>query len=561
MFAVAAQAVGTLRRSFSLLRVDNTQLACYAAFSAQLRPTIQQLDAIAPRFELAKGQIDVITEPKVFYAELKAKIAQAKRRVFLSSLYIGKTQTDLMDTLAAALEREPGLKVDILVDCIRSTRDMPKHSSATLLAGLVRQFGNDRVNVRLYHTPHLHGWQAKVVPKRFNEIYGLQHMKIYGVDDEVMLSGANLSEDYFQNRQDRYWVFKDVALANYYHRLQTTVGKLSYKLLASNNQLGFVLDWPTTNLASQPHLNVDQFVTNATRHLIPVLKTKAQDEVSDLDPESVTTIVYPVSSFTPLLKPDQSTELLAINRILALLDEKRAHFTLTAGYFNVFPSIWNRLTHSRCGGDVIIASPESNSFHKSKGVSKYLPQAYVYISEKFLKDVLINEGQIPHKTGIMKAMEFMETLYKNIKQAVYPPTAHKVDAAMGADAAIASTPPRPTPVDKPNRIKLHEWRKGTVNTPNGWSYHAKGIWLTLPNETAPSITVVGSSQYTQRAYGLDLETNAVVITLDKDLQNTMQSEVENLMINTRPLGLKDYQRERQTSRGVKIATDILTKFM
>lgn len=557
MIGVISQAVVSLKRTFSTMKVENPQLKCYSVFSPQLRPTIQQLDSLAPRFELKNGQIDILNDPKVFYATLKEKISKAKSRVFLSSLYIGKSQNDLMDSLSQALKREPNLKVDILVDCIRSTRDLPKHSSATLLSELVRQYGKDRVNVRLYHTPNLHGWQAKLVPKRFNEIYGLQHMKIYGIDDEVILSGANLSQDYFVNRQDRYWVFKDKYLANYYHRVQSTIGKLSYKLISSNNKLGFYLDWPTSNFASQPHMNVDQFIKDATRHLVPVLKSKVADETSDevYNTDDIKTVVYPVSSFTPLLKPDQSTELLAINRILALLDEKRAHFTLTAGYFNVFPTIWNRLTHARCSGDVIIASPESNSFYQSKGISRYLPNAYVYISQLFLKDILVNEGQIPHRTPFMKFMDFNSKIYKNISTSLYAPTVTK-------DNSKSSIITEPVPViDKPNRIKLLEWRRGTVNTLNGWSYHAKGIWITLPNDQTPSITVVGSSQYTQRAYGLDLESNAVVITLDEELKLKMNEEIENLKSNTRELGLKDYQRERKSDWGVKVATGILTKFM
>uniref|UniRef100_A0A0W0FSC7 CDP-diacylglycerol--glycerol-3-phosphate 3-phosphatidyltransferase n=1 Tax=Moniliophthora roreri TaxID=221103 RepID=A0A0W0FSC7_MONRR len=45
---------------------------------------------------------------------------------------------------------------------------------------------------------------AKVVPPRFNEGWGTWHAKIYGADDDVMISGANLNKSYFTNRQDRY---------------------------------------------------------------------------------------------------------------------------------------------------------------------------------------------------------------------------------------------------------------------------------------------------------------------------------------------------------------------
>jgi hypothetical protein len=44
----------------------------------------------------------------------------------------------------------------------------------------------------MYHTPNLTGLRKKVIPKRINEGWGLQHMKLYGVDDEIVLSGCEL---------------------------------------------------------------------------------------------------------------------------------------------------------------------------------------------------------------------------------------------------------------------------------------------------------------------------------------------------------------------------------
>lgn len=41
----------------------------------------------------------------------------------------------------------------------------------------------------MYHTPNLTGLKKKHIPKRINEGWGLQHMKFYGFDDEIILSG------------------------------------------------------------------------------------------------------------------------------------------------------------------------------------------------------------------------------------------------------------------------------------------------------------------------------------------------------------------------------------
>ena len=41
----------------------------------------------------------------------------------------------------------------------------------------------------MFHTPNLTGLRKKIVPRRINEGWGLQHMKLYGVDDELIMSG------------------------------------------------------------------------------------------------------------------------------------------------------------------------------------------------------------------------------------------------------------------------------------------------------------------------------------------------------------------------------------
>ena len=94
----------------------------------------------------------------------------------------------MIDILADALRRNPELQLSILTDALRGTREAPNPSCAFLLASLVKEFG-ERVEIRMYHTPNLTGLRKKHIPKRINEGWGLQHMKLYGIDDEIILSG------------------------------------------------------------------------------------------------------------------------------------------------------------------------------------------------------------------------------------------------------------------------------------------------------------------------------------------------------------------------------------
>ncbi len=61
-----------------------------------LAPFTNELDRIAPSFKINGSQVKVLETPAEFYETLKAKIRNAERRIFLSTLYIGKSETELV---------------------------------------------------------------------------------------------------------------------------------------------------------------------------------------------------------------------------------------------------------------------------------------------------------------------------------------------------------------------------------------------------------------------------------------------------------------------------------
>ncbi|CCH42788.1 CDP-diacylglycerol-glycerol-3-phosphate 3-phosphatidyltransferase [Wickerhamomyces ciferrii] len=480
-------------------------MSSLSGFHQTLLPLVKEMDQVAPRFELNSDQIDIIHEPSNFYDHLKQKISKAQNRIFFSSLYIGRTQDELIGCISEALKSNPNLKVHILTDALRGTREAPSKSSASLLGQLMKEH-SEQVDIRMYHTPNLNGINKSIVPNRFNEGFGLQHMKIYGFDDEVMLSGANLSSDYFTDRQDRYYLFKSKGLSDYYFDIQKTISSFSYKLLYSNNNSKFKLEWPDSNPLIEPIKNPKEFKIQSSKILRELLRgDKFRSKIIQTeDSTSPKTFVYPISQFTPLMITDESTEKPSILKLLNYLKEPSIKWAFTAGYFNMLPEIKDKLLQLNSKGNVITASPLANGFYKSKGISGYLPEAYLYLSKNFLKEVILRSKQ--------------ET------------------------------------------IKLREWKNGEVNTKGGWSYHAKGFWATSPGETQPSMTIIGSSNYTRRAYSFDLETNALIITNASILKNKMQRELDNLMAHTKELTLKDYDEdERKISKFAKFATKLLGK--
>jgi CDP-diacylglycerol--glycerol-3-phosphate 3-phosphatidyltransferase len=176
------------------------------------------------------------------------------------------------------------------------------------------------------------------------------------------------------------------------------------------------------------------------------------------------------------------------------------------------PSFRRLLLATRpASGTVLTAHPYANGFFGSKGVSGMLPDAYTHLAKMFLKKVR-HEG-----------------LDKN--------------------------------------ITLKEWQRGKVNEKGGWTYHAKGLWITFPSSHSPgapptppaededpSLSVIGSSNYTKRSYELDLEANVIIATSDPGLRRRLGEEVKWLSEYAKKVDESEFEKpERKVSVNVRLA--------
>ena len=481
----------SFRRPHLLGPIGGRQQSQTAPFKSHLSALTTDLDRLAPRIDIDAGQIEIINSPAEFYETLLSKIRSAKRRIYLSTLYVGKNEHELVSTIRDALRHNsPSLKLSVLTDALRGAREAPDPSCASLLAPLVTEFPN-QVQICMYHTPNLTGIRKSLIPKRINEGWGLQHIKLYGVDDEVILSGANLSNDYFTNRQDRYHIFKSGRVADYFARVHHAVCSVSFLLKPSKNTSGFVLEWPSHNPAPNPLEAPTAYVQAATAVLAPLVKPQPSKAS-----HTASTSLYPLLCHPPTI----NTELPAV---ASLLSRPVKSYTFTAGYFNPHPTIASSLLAASslptsASGTILTASPFANGFFGSRGISGMLPAAYSHLSLHFLR------------------------------------------RARGKN------------------VKLREWQRGVVGQEAGWTYHAKGLWLTLPEgkgyETSPSVTLLGSSNYTTRSYGLDLEAGAIIVTSNEELRQKWKKEEEALLRPSRQVSERELAGEgRRASWKVRIA--------
>ena len=487
--------------------------------TAALAGLTTELDKLAPRIDIRADQVTVIESPAEFYATLKHKIRQAKSRIYLATLYIGKTEVELVDTIRDALHANPDLRVSFLTDALRGTREAPDPSCASLLSSLVAEFP-ERVEVRMYHTPLLTGLRKKYIPKRINEGWGLQHMKLYGVDDEVILSGANLSEDYFTNRQDRYHLFSEKRVTDFFAHVHRTMCDASFRLRTDGQSADqpWALEWPADNPCPNPlddakgYVEATKaifapFITPHSRSLPPSAESRKHRQAAT----GSDTSLYPLL----IIPSAHNNELPALKTILSPMRmPPGSRFLFTAGYFNPHPAVTTALLNGARAlaamageqaavvGTVLTASPWANGFFGSAGVSGMLPGAYTLLARRFLRRV------------------------------------HREEAG--------------------DAVQLREWRHGTVGQSGGWTYHAKGLWITYGGQQSekegPSITVIGSSNYTTRSNSLDTEVGAVLVTSNSGLRKRLRQEEEHLLKHSTEVGESELSTpERKVGLKTRIA--------
>ena len=151
--------------------------------------------------------MQILRTPTAFYESLIERCDRATTRVTLSALYwgTGPLALNLAEAVARAASR--GVAVNVTLDAARAgRRDKDGRTSVDALAA-VEEAGGD-----------IHLVDASGRSGLIGEILGVYHAKACVFDDATLLTGANLSEEYFRSRQDRYVVVRDHKVADWYDR-------------------------------------------------------------------------------------------------------------------------------------------------------------------------------------------------------------------------------------------------------------------------------------------------------------------------------------------------------
>ncbi|XP_005097727.1 CDP-diacylglycerol--glycerol-3-phosphate 3-phosphatidyltransferase, mitochondrial [Aplysia californica] len=472
------------------------------------------MSQFGPEFLIRGEQVQVITEPDQFYQVLKLKTRKAKRRVTLASLYLGNgnLESDLVACVREACEEavtsgNSDFEVNVLLDYTRGSRG--KFNSRSMLRPLMADYKS--VQVALFHTPDLRGILKRLVPDRFNETIGLTHVKLYLFDDSFIISGANLSNDYFMNRQDRYILFNDCPeLANFFNDLVKAIMSFSLSLSADDS-LSLAPDWDIHpyqdsdnglrfKLAArkkiQSCLRLGESVTDIRkRDRQKVREENVADGQSSgtLPPD---TAVYPLVQMGPLGVSYDEQAMLGLLRS----SQPQDNILLASGYFNLTDHYMAViLDQSQAKFSILMASPQANGFLGAKGIAGAIPYSYIYLAHQFLRKVQSRQ-QLP-------------------------------------------------------RIHMMEYSR------DSWTFHGKGLWYYLPGHALPSLTLVGSPNFGYRSVYRDLECQVAIVTENKGLQEQLREEHVNMYSSSSPVTEATFhRRDRHVPLWTRLVTSVIKHF-
>lgn len=447
-----------------------------------------------PVFKVKGENIKILSNPQQFYDELIKRSSSARKGITLASLYLGNGEMEekLVDTIHKNMVSNDDVTLNVLLEHTRGSRG--QKNSRTMLLPTLNEF-TSRTSVSLFHTPNLRGFLRQIIPERFNETLNVMHIKVYLFDDTLIMSGANLSNDYFTNRQDRYIMFKDCAeICNYFHDLVKTVSKFSFQL-TPDDQVNL---HPDFNI--HPYKNSKKLFNSEANKILTAFTekyAKSRFQVTDVTNLSnknnnTDTLVLPLLQMKTFgIEQDEhvTTNLLSTAPL-------NSNICLATAYFNVTDGYWNAILNSKAMYDVIMAHPKAMGFYKAPGLAGGIPNAYNLISRKRFNDI--------EKKDETKRITFKEYL-------------------------------RPM-----------------------WTFHGKGLWAQFNDKAEPVLTLIGSPNFGKRSAYRDLEAQVAIVTSNETLKQNMLDERDSMVLQSTKITKETYtDKERAPSWWVYLISTIM----
>lgn len=175
-----------------------------------------------------------------------------------------------------------------------------------------------------------------------------------------------MSHDYFTNRQDRYVMFKNKDISEYYCDLVKVVSDLSYGL----QDKGDTFQLKIGDCVPDPVEQSKAFKKHATKTIRTFMKKWASVQQSPKD-SSYDTTLHPLIQMGPLgIRQDERVTLSVLDHVLHDQElEGSARVFITSGYFNFEKRYSQSIIHAKAANvGLIAASPEVHDFGGLYGI-------------------------------------------------------------------------------------------------------------------------------------------------------------------------------------------------
>eukprot|EP01016_Furgasonia_blochmanni_P042009 TRINITY_DN5532_c0_g1_i7.p2 TRINITY_DN5532_c0_g1~~TRINITY_DN5532_c0_g1_i7.p2 ORF type:complete len:218 (-),score=51.18 TRINITY_DN5532_c0_g1_i7:187-840(-) len=182
----------------------------------------------------------------------------------------------------------------------------------------------------------------------------------------------------------------------------------------------------------------------------------------------------------PFLKHQQDQTLLLNLLNFNGAGRSETQLNIATGYMNFSEKIVKELLNSKNKINLLTASPMANGFYNGGTFKKYIPYFY-RVYEYLLQKEMKKQGK--------------------------------------------------------TNISIHEYARGH------WTFHSKGIWIAERGEETPSLTMIGSSNMSERSFSRDTELNLYMYSQCPMFKEDLQEEVFRQFAHAQNVTDKDLKRD------------------
>lgn len=483
----------------------------------------------------------MLAVPNDFYSNLRHSIGLAKSEVILSALYVGtgNLERQLMSDIEAALSdpERPELTVTFILDYSRAQR--PSDSSLKLYDDILQRH-HPRLRMFLYRMPQLKKIPKLLLPSPVDEVLGVYHCKFCVFDNSFIVTGANLSDEYFTNRKDRYMVYNGDQNKSKENEMPVLDSVLSYL-----KQFSLIIR--EFSFEALPHCHLKEPNENCDRLLKEKLEllncgspnVSSEDALKQHELSSETsTLLFPVMQHRPIgLEQEYNNlpELLLLNSSScenSSSGDSSIHWSdvyfstpypsFYASLRGTLLSVWN--SGARC--HFVLPSESSHGFRKGSGLRGLIPEVHRHTFSHLTDKCVESDGD-----GLSKPLNLM-----------------------------------------------HYHR-------DNWTFHAKGIWLfrnesegnsigsrnsppsVVKNDSELSnvVSYIGSSNFGERSMRRDFELGFILYSSDNHVQKLLHDEVDEMeaynVINNEDITTEQPEQHILWKYGISLLAYVLRPFI